>query len=601
MDKNIIYTGAEAKILQYNSATVPNQVRKRYGIKVNNNKTNNDDLIKINDLLSTIFEKNVNDNVLMINIMKDTERYKNTIDEFKKLSITNFVHLIATYWKDRNNMVNDLNKVINFLKQFTNNITNNITNNVTIDYFSELNDSNILIQDGPLACYISHVRAMIHGYENFEDYTIVVEDDIDITNTKLIEEYLPQIPDDWDIIFFNSCPKNVSYGDTKMYKFIESFHSLHFYIIKNTSFPKIFSKLYPITDQVDVLIANGFRDLNYYNITSTVMQKNISTNTQNNLKIIYNSPSYNFVRRDIDTIKYQLNVYLNNSLPNNVYNDKIKLDILFDVIYRHIGRGDKTIINKYNCIDIINKNIRLSILNDAIVHFLYSTEKGTDVTKQSINIVGKIMELVNLFDLHGKELYVTNKYTPSLVAYSYGYSYGTLYVLYKCDNHIIKKYVGNIEENNVAFKKDVHYLNILDDNNFIYSDPTECILIYELNGNIIMDDWMLPNDWKNQIINIFNSFEKKNLVPIEINIKNIFVNKYNINLLDLEFVESTDTKLLNKMSNFVINFVTILDNKFATNKLNILENRYLLHKIFVDNIFIHKYDIVDNLLYLENS
>jgi hypothetical protein len=54
--------------------------------------------------------------------------------------------------------------------------------------FSEINDPNIYIQDGPLACYCSHVRGMIYGHLNFEDYTIIIEDDAFISNTENIEK-----------------------------------------------------------------------------------------------------------------------------------------------------------------------------------------------------------------------------------------------------------------------------------------------------------------------------------------------------------------------------------------------------------------------------
>ncbi len=105
--------------------------------------------------------------LLLINIEKDTERYLSTVEELKKLSINNFVHLLATYWKNKAQLTKDLNCILNYINK----------NNIQINDFSEINDSNINIEDGPLACYCSHVRALIYGFHNFENYTIICEDD----------------------------------------------------------------------------------------------------------------------------------------------------------------------------------------------------------------------------------------------------------------------------------------------------------------------------------------------------------------------------------------------------------------------------------------
>ena len=64
-----------------------------------------------------------------------------------------------------------------------------------------------------------------------------------------------------------------------MYKFNDLFHSAHFYIIKNECFPNLFKHMYPITNQVDILIAQLYDKLNIYNITETVTQKEFFTNS----------------------------------------------------------------------------------------------------------------------------------------------------------------------------------------------------------------------------------------------------------------------------------------------------------------------------------
>ncbi len=147
--------------------------------------------------------------------------------------------------------------VLKFLKKFN----PKINDKLLINEFSEPDNKNIQIQDGPLACYCSHLRAMIYGYNNFKDYTVLVEDDIKIINTEKIEKYIKEIPNDWDIICLSSIAKNVTYKEP-YYKFTDEFHSTHFYIIKNKCMPLLFSCVYPITDQIDVLISDNIHKLN---------------------------------------------------------------------------------------------------------------------------------------------------------------------------------------------------------------------------------------------------------------------------------------------------------------------------------------------------
>ena len=96
--------------------------------------------------------------------------------------------------------------------------------------------------------------------------------------------------------------------------------------------------MYPIFDQVDVLIASLYNDLNIYNIIDTVYQKNYSTNTQNNLCSILTSPNYKHIRDYLDELNIILNDNINLLLPDNlVYNTIITSNIIFDVLYNYIN------------------------------------------------------------------------------------------------------------------------------------------------------------------------------------------------------------------------------------------------------------------------
>ena len=115
--------------------------------------------------------------------------------------------------------------------------------------------------------------------------------------------------------------------------------------------------MYPIFDQVDVLIASLYNDLNIYNIIDTVYQKNYSTNTQNNLCSILTSPNYKHIRDYLDELNIILNDNINLLLPDNsVYNTIITSYIIFDVLYNYI-------INNLNYESINYKNETINTLD----------------------------------------------------------------------------------------------------------------------------------------------------------------------------------------------------------------------------------------------
>ena len=208
--KNHLATGVDAKILQY----------EENALEISDDKI---------DLIEILGGKQ---NCILINMEKDVERYHTSVNQLKKVSIQNFVHLKGTNGRDKNkeSLEKDLTYILNFISQFNSDIE---PKEIKINEFSEINDKGVHIQDGPLGCYCSHLRALIYGYLNYEDYTIICEDDISITNTENIQKYIKQIPNDWDVICLNSRAKNISYGDLPFYKFTDDFHSGHFYIVKN--------------------------------------------------------------------------------------------------------------------------------------------------------------------------------------------------------------------------------------------------------------------------------------------------------------------------------------------------------------------------------
>ena len=479
-------SGTDVKILQYESFS--------------KNRCNN--VINLIQLL----EKDVT-NCIMINMEKDKMRYDSCIEEFKKISLKTFVHLKSTYWKEKDKLLNDMIYILDFL---------NIDSKVSINMFSKFSDSNIVIQDGPLACYCAHVRALIYGYLNFKEYTIIIEDDIFISNTMNIE-YIKQIPDDWDIICLNASAINYNYGDEPFYKFKNTFHSTHFYIVKNRCLPIIFKNIYPIVDQIDILISRLYNELNIYNIVDTVYQKNFFTNTQNNLYVIFNSPNYQPIRNYIKEFEDLLLEHINNKLLNNHENNIIIRDcIMFDVVYNYI----------INTITLEKPEIKCKLLNNVPLYIkLYiiinSCVKGIHLDDVVTILLNDINFIIDCFTLHSD----TNK----------AYRYGSTANIYKCGDFITKVYNKTLrwtheehDNSTEIFNKEVFILQKLNRINYV----TENSFSIKYLGESLYNNFYLPSNWKEQVENIFKELTSCNIEYPEFNIKNILVLDDNISFID---------------------------------------------------------------------
>jgi hypothetical protein len=577
-DENI-NNGVDAKLLVYEeNASI-----------ISDKKINLQNIIK-----NTFFKNNSdkNSNCILINIEKDSERYSRSVKEFEKISLSNFFHLKATYWKERSTFVNDLNNILQFLKTFNDEIS---LSPVAINEFSEVDDPNIYIQDGPLACYCSHVRSLIYGYNNFNDYTIIVEDDISITNTENIEKYLPLIPNDWDIICLNSAPKNHNYGDKPYYKFIEDFHSGQFYIVRNTSIETLLKNLYPITDQVDVLTSNLHKILNIYNIVDTVYQRNISTNTQNNLHVIFNSPNYSIVRAHIQTIQNILHEFINKELPfNHVNNTYIMENIMFDVLYSFISnpfelKSSYFIKSQYNNEKEINSDSELQKLRTSIECVIKYSKKGIHLELVSLSLVNNIINTIRSF----KKYHNHEKFGCEIKSYNYGSTSHT-YILQN-RSIILKNYhekfrwnIKDHDDSETIFEKELDICKKI--GNLIGYDKDGKILFIEYLGESLYINFVLPYDWKQQIIDIFYDLTSKNIYYPEFNIKNILNKNSKLHFIDfgLAHILKEDDVVDNNSKNCenFIELLEILQTRFK--KTNSVNERLILYNTFINNIKVHK-------------
>lgn len=560
--KNHIATGVDAKILQYEE----------------NALEISDDRI---DLIEILGGKQ---NCILINMEKDVERYHTSVDQLKKVSIQKFVHLKGTNGRNKNKefLEKDLTYILNFISQFNSEIE---PKQIKINEFSEINDSGVHIQDGPLGCYCSHLRALIYGYLNYEDYTIICEDDISITNTEKIKKYITQIPNDWDVICLNSKGKNISYGDLPFYKFTDEFHSGHFYIVKNSSMPEIFKWMYPMMDQVDVLLSNSHKVLNIYNIPDTVYQKNLETNTQNNLYTIFSSPNYNLVRDCLNRSEDLLNHFANIILTDNVERNKLIVKhLMYDVIYNFMltkGNNNETNpdIEDYVFDNPYIGKWRYNKLEKFVAFFLQFTKKGINP-----KLVGQSLVNVCLFTL--------NKFTELHGDNTKAYSFGSTAHTYRVDDDLLlKRYNQKLrwateghDDSKTIMNKELEILNKLKDVNSVPKliDNVDMDIIMEYRGESIYNDFNLPEDWKNQITNIFSELTDNGIFYPEFRLHNILVLNGKISFVDFgmaEFIDNCDnTENLEKF----IKYLGLLDDKFKV--VTDLNARHILISTFLQNV-----------------
>jgi len=453
---------------------------------------------------------------------------------------------------------------------------------------------------------------MIHGYLNFKDYTIICEDDLSIDNIINLEKYIYLIPNDWDIICGNAEPKFQKY-DKPYYKFTNIFYHLHFYIIKNKCLEIIFQNVYPVVDQIDILIGNMNNKLNIYNIIDTVTQKNFITNIQNNLHIIYNTPVYSKLVMELDLLETICYSYVNDKLPNsdNQIIKNISFKIIEDVIYVNIFNYLETNFNN-NCIDNPNTNNKLyHQIQKILLYYIkdanyvnknskrFSIDPPNDIedkityieNKITCNFASKLMYdidyILDSFTLHNTKI---SQYNELLNAYSFG-STSSIYLL-KENNIIIKIYndklrwsttdhdnIRNIYNNELSIMNNINASQLI-----TYNDKNLTITMKYL-GESLYNRFILPDDWESQIINIFNNFTKNNIYYPEFNLNNIVLLDNQISLIDFGLAKITDTDNINNCNVF-IKLLNILNEKYKT--VSDLRQRHILYNTFMNNIKINK-------------
>jgi tRNA A-37 threonylcarbamoyl transferase component Bud32 len=543
-------TGTDVKILQYTEK--------------GNDPSKFIDMVKLlgNAEYSAVF----------INLEKDTVRYRSAMDGIKCLGLEKAYHLKGTYWKDAEGLIMDLNAVLKFIGKHN----SAINHSINLNDFAEVDDANICINGGPLACYTSHLRAMIYGYTNNDDdaLTIIMEDDFIITDIEKIRRYLPLIPADFDIICLNSYPLNKNYGEQPYYRFDDVFHSLHFYIIKNACMPKIFAEMYPITTQVDILIARLYGKLKIYNIPDTVYQRNFETNTQNNLHIILNDPGYSNIR----TLMKNIGDLLYDKIGNRHISESVIENVLYDFIIHHtITSCTET----KPAVSLVENN-----LYEALFLILSSCVRGIDTHKTVLQLMQNINDIITSFQS------ITGYLPLAFGSVSNVYVSEDAQTVKKVFNQRFRWYSGMHPEHTDAHTVCRHEVDVM---KTIMAGGcmdmcvprlisyTEDSIIMSNQGVSLYDSFSLPDNWQEQICFIFAQLDKCGVSYPEFNIKNILLLDGKLSFIDFGLAKICGDSNRRNCDAF-IDILTTLMERFKTCKERMKE----LYITYMENMRVQR-------------
>jgi predicted Ser/Thr protein kinase len=334
------------------------------------------------------------------------------------------------------------------------------------------------------------------------------------------------------------------------------------------------------------LISDCRKKLNIYNIEDTVYQKNLKTNTQNNLHVIFNSPNYDVLREETSKIEKLCNFFANKILSKNKKrNEVIVLNLMHDVLYEYILKNSSNVtdinpnqedyafdISKYK------KYIEYNQILDSIEYFINCSKKGIDKKAQAESLLHIILYTLQNFKMHkGK-----------CKAYGFGSSAHT-YVLDK--KIIIKKYNEKLrwtteghDNSSQIFTKEVEILQKIQHLNFVpklisHEDKT-IKMSYE--GESLYNQFKLPKDWKEQIVEVFYKLSENKIYYPEFRLQNILVLNKKIKFIDFGLAEFKENADNTENCNRFIKHLEVLNKRFKKTKNK--NERYQLCTTFFNNI-----------------
>jgi glycosyl transferase family 25 len=204
------------------------------------------------------------DKVLVINLDKDSKRYKSIKNQCKKANVK-FTKFSA---------IDGQKLSINKLKQ------SNVLNLTKYSFFNHNKDGRNSLK-GSIGCALTH-RQIWKQISKSNKSTLILEDDIVLPKnfwTKL-NTYTSQIPNDWDIIFIGgvriygtNISKNIIKAKTTNNNGWNNC-GLYAYILNPVSAKKLLHVINPINNYLDIQMNRHYNYLNVYYILPTLVKHN---------------------------------------------------------------------------------------------------------------------------------------------------------------------------------------------------------------------------------------------------------------------------------------------------------------------------------------
>jgi predicted Ser/Thr protein kinase len=358
----------------------------------------------------------------------------------------------------------------------------------------------------------------------------------------------------------------------------------------------LFQNLYPITDQVDVLISELVHKLNIYNIQESVYQYNLETDTQNNLHVIFMSPFYGYQRELISNIEKYVSFFMDTILDNNEDNSILTLNMIYDTVYHYVLTDDT--LSQYSSEYLENYNMDYSeyqnykeydLLLEAILYFINSAKKGTQVKEISKGLLRNILYTINNFKKYHNKM--NDRFNKRYKAYDYG-STSNVYKL-EDSNIIVKQYNSKlrctIEDHDNPqdiFDKELNILKITQgltcSPKLIDADRENLRIYIEYAGESLYRNFTLPNNWEDQINNIFDQLDHNKINYSEFWLQNILVLDNKITLVDYGLAKFNSDTNNNNNRKFFIDNLKALNPKLSVEPDR--NTRLRLIRTFFDNL-----------------
>jgi hypothetical protein len=176
-------------------------------------------------------------------------------------------------------------------------------------------------------------------------------------------------------------------------------------------------------------------------------------------------------------------------------------------------------------------------------------------------------------------------------AYSFGSSAHT-YILENSDicikqyDKILRWTTKNHDNIDDIFNKELEILQ-KQTNIKIYSfDNNRKIIKMQFLGHSLYNHFLLPQDWKLQIKQLFDNFTQNNIYYPEFRLQNILVNNEKISFVDFGLASYDKNKDNNTNCKIFIELLSLLEERFALCKSNI--EIYILYDTFINNIKLYR-------------